>query len=239
MEVTGHNRSPVPLFVKRNLKKFSRKVTLVSKNESNSCSIVSKSVKYRSMSSLPVVTEPIVVNLEAEDIKEKGNTAFRAGDFELALQYFTAAIELDSSNPKYLVNRSLCYASLYRWEKSGEDARIAVKLDPKNHKAHFRLIKALYALERFKDARLGLLNAFKDCGESKEMKQLEDELLSLTGIPLRPKPTDFEIVGELGDGNFSKVYKALHKSTNRVFAIKVCTQFVHLVLMVCLLWSMF
>lgn len=171
-------------------------------------------------------TETIdVVNLEAESLKEQGNAAFRSADYSTALSFYSQAIDLDPSNPKYLVNRSLCYASMSEWAKSGEDARASIKLSPKNTKAHFRLVKSLFELNQFKNARLGILNALKECGEGKEMKALEEELLTRTGIPLRPKSTDFEIVGELGDGNFSKVYKAVHKSTNKVFAIKVRSWF--------------
>lgn len=166
-------------------------------------------------------SEPEVVNVEAESIKEQGNVAFRANEFEKALSLYTEAVDMDPSNSKYLVNRSLCYASMGKWDKSYEDAQHAVRLTPKAQKAHFRLIKAQFELSKFKEARMALLNAIKECGESKELKSLEEELLTRTGIPLRPKSTDFEIVGELGDGNFSKVYKARHKSTDRVFAIKV------------------
>lgn len=107
-----------------------------------------------------------------------------------------------------------------KWNESYDDAKRAVELEAKSQKAHFRLVKALFELGRFKEARLSILTGLKECGESKEMKQLEEELMVRTGIPLRPKSTDFEIIGELGDGNFSKVYKAKHKATERVFAIK-------------------
>jgi serine/threonine protein kinase len=40
-------------------------------------------------------------------------------------------------------------------------------------------------------------------------------------VPSRPKPTDFDIVEELGDGNFSKIFKAEYKPTKKVYAIKV------------------
>lgn len=181
----------------------------------------------RSSSQLPAVQMSVesqeneLLNVDAEMLKEQGNASFRAGDFVTALQLYTQAIDLDPSNAKYLINRSLCFASMNDWSKSGEDARASIKLAPKATKAHFRLVKSLFELGKFKDARLAILNGLKECGEGKEMKLLEDELLTRTGIPLRPKSTDFEIVGELGDGNFSKVYKALHKSTNKVFAIKV------------------
>lgn len=164
---------------------------------------------------------PAVVNIDAEALKEQGNVAFRKGDFDVALPLYSLAIDMDPQNAKYLVNRSLCYASLGQWNESLDDAKKAVTLEAKFQKAHYRVVKALFELRRFKEARLAILSGLKECGESKEMKQLEEELMTRTGIPLRPKSTDFEIIGELGDGNFSKVFKAQHKPTGKVYAIKV------------------
>lgn len=157
----------------------------------------------------------------ADALKEQGNAAFKEKDYDTAIKRFTEAIEVDDKNHICYTNRSLCYFSLGQWGKSAQDASIAVKLSPKYVKAHFRLLKALFELSRFKEARLHLANAIKDCGETKELKALEEELFIRTGIALRPKSTDFEIVEELGDGNFSKVYKAEHKKNKKIFAIKV------------------
>ncbi len=162
-----------------------------------------------------------VVNLEAEEQKELGNEYFRNGDFEKAAEFFTKAIEIDNKNFKYLTNRSLCFASLNQWGKSCHDAKTAVSISPNYEKAHFRLVKALIEIERFKEARICLLLALKECGETKDLKSLENLIFVRTHIALRPKSTDFEIIDELGDGNFSKVYKACHKVTKKHYAIKV------------------
>jgi tetratricopeptide (TPR) repeat protein len=175
----------------------------------------------------PVVTvltmsdSTAVNSVEAEALKEQGNVAYRNGDFQSALQLYSQAIDVDPKSSKYLVNRSLCHASLCNWSESLADAKKALTLEANSQKAHYRAVKALFELGRFKEARLAILNGLKECGESKEMRQLEDELMTRTGIPLRPKSTDFEIIGELGDGNFSKVYKAQHRATQKVYAIKV------------------
>ncbi|KAJ1402312.1 hypothetical protein B484DRAFT_405462, partial [Ochromonadaceae sp. CCMP2298] len=153
--------------------------------------------------SLPVAPEETeVVNLEADALKEQGNVHYRAAEYSLALSYFNRAVELDCC-AKYLVNRSLCHAALLDWGGSFKDAQEAAALSPKNTKAHFRMVKACLALARYKQARLALLNGLRLCGESKDLLQLEEEIYALTQIALRPKSTDFEIVGELGEGNFS------------------------------------
>jgi tetratricopeptide (TPR) repeat protein len=165
-----------------------------------------------------------IVNVDAENFKDAGNECYRAGEFQSAVEYFTKAIEIDQENSKYLINRSLCYASLKLWTKSGDDAKQAVKLDPKNAKAHFRLIKSLLELHRVKEARLCLNIALKECGDVKEFKTLEQQLFELTGVPQRPNSNDFDILTELGDGNFTKIYKASYKKTGKIYAIKVFMQ---------------
>ena len=76
-------------------------------------------------------------------------------------------------------------------------------------------------LEKFKEARIYLTVGFNECGDSKHLKSLEGMVIEKTGIPIRPKPTDFDVLEELGDGNFSKIVKAKYKPTQQVYAIKV------------------
>ena len=102
----------------------------------------------------------------------------------------------------------------------------AVLLDNKYEKAYFRLIKGLFECGRFQEARLFLLKALKQCGETKELKSLELEYNKLSGgFILRPSPNAFEVLDdELGDGNFSKIYKVANKSLDKtIFAMKVYT----------------
>jgi tetratricopeptide (TPR) repeat protein len=124
-------------------------------------------------------------------------------------------------------NRSLCYGAMNNWISSIVDASRSTKLNPRYVKAHFRLIKGLIELNRYREARLSLSYAFKECGEStKEFKSLEDELFQLTRIPMRPKPNDFDILLEIGNGNYSQVYKVQLKSTKDIYAVKVSVLFI-------------
>lgn len=102
-----------------------------------------------------------------------------------------------------------------------DDAQKSLDLSPKYEKAHFRLVKSLIMLSNFKQARLQLLAAIKECGSTKDLKALELEIFNKTAIPVRPNPNDFEVINELGDGNFSKIYQTKYKSNGKVFAMKV------------------
>lgn len=72
----------------------------------------------------------------------------------------------------------------------------------------------------FHGAKLWLLNGFNKCGENKEFVQLEALLLEITGVPLRPRSSDFEMIDELGTGNFTQIYLAIFKPTKKEYAIK-------------------
>ena len=37
----------------------------------------------------------------------------------------------------------------------------------------------------------------------------------------RPKPSDFDILEEIGNGNFTNIYKAKYKQDGKLYAIKV------------------
>lgn len=160
-------------------------------------------------------------SLAAAALKDEGNELFKSGQYSSAIEKFSAAISLEPENKIFFCNRSLCYAAQEDWAASLEDASKAVSLDAKYAKGHFRVVKAQLALQRYRECRFSLQNALKEVGESAEFKALEVEYAKKTGILVRPGPNDFEVIDELGDGNFSKIYKAKSKVTGKVYAMKV------------------
>jgi tetratricopeptide (TPR) repeat protein len=135
----------------------------------------------------------------AAGLKEQGNESYRIGRYEEALDFFSKAIQLDPKNETLYCNRSMCHAALLDWNDSAIDAKESIALSEKYVKAHYRLVKAQLELDRYKDARVNLLHAIRLCGECKELKTLEGEILLKTKIPLRPCSTDFEVIDELGN----------------------------------------
>ena len=75
-------------------------------------------------------------------------------------------------------------------------------------------------LKHYKKAAVCLVVAFNECGPTKALKTLEAELQQLTEIVVRPKSQDFEIEDLIGEGNFTKIYVAKYKPTNKQYAIK-------------------
>jgi tetratricopeptide (TPR) repeat protein len=156
----------------------------------------------------------------AAELKSKGNEAFKNGEFDLAVRLFTQAIAIDASSAILFANRAQAYASQEKFNEAIADAAKAVGLDAKYGKAHYRLIKGLLAVQRYRESRIAFHFAIKECGDSKEMAALEKDIVALTGHPMRPKPSDFEIMEELGEGNYTTIYKGTFRATGKVYAIK-------------------
>ena len=154
-------------------------------------------------------------------LKEEGNVLFRAGSHSEAIGKFNEALLLNPNSATLYCNRSACHAGLGQWKDSIHDAKRAVVLDSGYQKAYYRIVKGHLELGNHKDARLALLYGLAKCGEKKDLLLLEEQLFQVTGHPIRPKPHDFEIIDELGTGNFTTVLKAKHRKTGTVYAIKV------------------
>lgn len=157
----------------------------------------------------------------AVEKKDLGNAAFKAGKYDEALALFTEGIEMDPSNQNLFCNRAMTNFSLCNWDMTANDAKRALMLSDVYVKAYFWLIKAQMEKQMFREAKLWLLNAFNKCGDCAEFKGLEAILVEKTGSPLRPKPTDFEVLEELGTGNFTKIFAAEYRPTKQLYAMKV------------------
>lgn len=68
--------------------------------------------------------------MQAETLKQQGNTAFQSGQFDKAIQLFSEAIKLDEQNHVLYSNRSACYVSLKQYEEALKDAEKTVMLKP-------------------------------------------------------------------------------------------------------------
>nr|CCA20828.1 hypothetical protein SORBIDRAFT_01g039390 [Albugo laibachii Nc14] len=78
------------------------------------------------------------VKLGAE-AKERGNTAFAAGDHAAAIKEFTSAIAYEPENVIYYSNRSAAYLSSGQATQALQDAKKCIDLDPKFPKGYARL----------------------------------------------------------------------------------------------------
>ncbi|VVC43834.1 Hypothetical protein CINCED_3A018240 [Cinara cedri] len=88
----------------------------------------------------------------ASDLKEKGNAALAAGNYELAIELYTKAIELDPNNHVHYSNRSAAYAKKGKYQNALEDAEKTITIKPDWPKGYSRKGTALSFLGRKDDA---------------------------------------------------------------------------------------
>ena len=95
--------------------------------------------------------------MDAQAYKAKGNEAFSAKNFPVAIENFTAAIELDPASHVLYSNRSAAHASMNDYTKALSDAEKCVALNKSWAKGYVRLGAAYHGLKKYSDA----INAYK------------------------------------------------------------------------------
>ncbi|BAT87959.1 hypothetical protein VIGAN_05138400 [Vigna angularis var. angularis] len=88
----------------------------------------------------------------AAEAKSRGDEAFRRKDFQMAMDSYTQAIDLDPSDATLLSNRSLCWIRLGQAEHALADAKACRALRPDWAKACYREGAALRVLQKFDEA---------------------------------------------------------------------------------------
>lgn len=89
---------------------------------------------------------------DANDLKNQGNKAFAAKDYDKAIELFTAAIALDPSNHVLFSNRSAAKAGKKSWSAALEDAEQCVTINPTWGKGYIRKGAALHGVRRYDEA---------------------------------------------------------------------------------------
>lgn len=113
----------------------------------------------------------------AEDFKNAGNAALKDGNFSLAIENYTKAINADGSNHVYYSNRSAAYLSAGDAHNAFEDAKSCIALNPEFTKGYSRKGAALHALKRYNDAiaayEEGLAKFPTDAGLKKGLEEVQ------------------------------------------------------------------
>ncbi|KAJ6623108.1 hypothetical protein B0H10DRAFT_2213795 [Mycena sp. CBHHK59/15] len=108
--------------------------------------------------------------MAAQVAKEKGNAAFKAGDFAQAVGHYTAALLADAADPTLPLNRAAAYLRLGKNADAERDCGAALALDPD---AGLR-VKALF---RRAQARVGggsLAEALADLNDAARLEPAND-----------------------------------------------------------------
>lgn len=89
---------------------------------------------------------------DANTLKDLGNKAFQAKDYDKAIQLFSQAITLDPSNHVLYSNRSAAKAGKKLYSDALEDADKCVSINPTWGKGYARKGAALHGLRRYPEA---------------------------------------------------------------------------------------
>ncbi|KAI0345700.1 hypothetical protein BDW22DRAFT_1481920 [Trametopsis cervina] len=90
--------------------------------------------------------------MSGQGAKEKGNAAFKSGDFVAAIGHYTAAIIAEPGNATYPLNRAAAYLKLGKNEDAERDCACVIALDSKNAKGWFRRGQARATLANLEGA---------------------------------------------------------------------------------------
>lgn len=90
--------------------------------------------------------------LQANTLKDLGNKAFSAKEYDKAIDLFTQAIALDSKNHVLFSNRSAAHAGKRDWTKALQDAEQCVSINPSWSKGYARKGAALHGARKYDEA---------------------------------------------------------------------------------------
>jgi DnaJ family protein C protein 7 len=83
--------------------------------------------------------QDLIISMDPEVLKNKGNERYKQGRFEEALAFYDRAIALDSAKATYRSNRSAALIGLGRLIEAVVECKEAIRLDPSYQRAHYRL----------------------------------------------------------------------------------------------------
>ncbi|XP_068444120.1 hsp70-Hsp90 organising protein-like [Clinocottus analis] len=105
------------------------------------------------------------------DLAVIGNRFASAGDFNMAVKYFTDAIKHNPTEFKLFGNRSFCFEKMQEYEKALTDAELCLSMWPGWVKGLFRKGRALAGLKRYDEAAQAFREVLKQDSSCAEAAQ--------------------------------------------------------------------
>lgn len=108
----------------------------------------------------------------AAQAKKRGNTHYKAKEFEKAIAEYTTAISLNANDHTFYSNRAACYAEIGKFEESLADANKILEINPKFAKGYTRKALALQKLNRPNEELLECYQAgLEHCPNDQKIRQ--------------------------------------------------------------------
>ncbi|KAH9582076.1 Tetratricopeptide repeat 1 [Trypanosoma melophagium] len=99
--------------------------------------------------------------MSMDELKLKGNEAYKAKDYEAAIQWYTKALEINPKSEEsasLYSNRAACWQNMNNFPKALEDAEQCILVKPLWVKGHYRKALALQSMSKYDEA----LKAFQE-----------------------------------------------------------------------------
>ncbi|KZP26273.1 hypothetical protein FIBSPDRAFT_949450 [Athelia psychrophila] len=125
-----------------------------------------------------------MASTKAQLAKEKGNTAFKAGDYPTAIGFYSEAIIADRADATFPLNRAAAYLKLGKNEDAERDCTTVLALSQTNVKGLFRRAQARIAMGKLLDAQDDLKQALKIESGNEAVKK---ELTNVEGMLSKAK----------------------------------------------------
>ncbi|XP_037946139.1 protein unc-45 homolog B [Teleopsis dalmanni] len=122
------------------------------------------------------------VDAEALTYKDKGNEAFKSGQWKEAIKLYTKAIQKGENHkdaPVFYKNRAAAYLKTEDYEAAVRDCTESLRLSPRDPKALYRRAQAYDALKRYEEAYKDATNLFKEDPSNKSVQPLLQKLHAL------------------------------------------------------------
>ncbi|KAG6820167.1 hypothetical protein H0H93_004430 [Arthromyces matolae] len=137
---------------------------------------------------------------DANSLKDQGNKAFAAKDWDKAIDLFTQAIAIDPTNHVLFSNRSAAKAGKKDWDAALIDAEETVKLNPSWGKGWARKGAALHGARKYDEAIAAYEHglAVEDSPVlRKGLQEVQDAKASESGNPFGKMFSDPNLLGKL------------------------------------------
>ncbi|ORC93214.1 putative stress-inducible protein STI1-like [Trypanosoma theileri] len=116
--------------------------------------------------------------MSVDDLKLKGNEAYKAKDYEAAVQWYTKALDINPKSEEsasVYSNRAACWQSMNNYSKALEDAEQCIIVKPSWVKGHYRKALALQSMSKYDEALKAFQDALKnDPGNQEIQERVQD-----------------------------------------------------------------
>lgn len=168
-----------------------------------------------------------------EELKSRGNGAFKSKSMREALVLYSRAIELTPGDHALLGNRSMVQLELGEFQEALDDAEKAIALNDTWSKGPFRKAKALDRLERYSEASFAMEEAVRltdtEKGKKPLLKLVAEYQKKAAEKPAAPAAESTTVDkdrfkkggegGDFGGGAMGSAVAALNNQTDRVDAL--------------------